>query len=388
MDSNLYLSRKYNRMIACLFWNDTITIEWADFKGRKASKCDVTLEDAYGTQVTCVLWESFADELKSFMESKKNEDKEPVLVALQFAKISTFKGKTFISTMKHATRFFISPEIQQVKEFILRRGTGNLLSCSITNISSSGGEFKSEDWLNGSLARTIKQMVNSDEVGTYICKGTIRDIHPTESWFYEACGNDRCYKGIAKGSKVGDQCKKCKRPIGSIHIRYLMKVLINDDDDDMEQATYFTLFEDCALYFLKKTANQLMEEMENETGDRNGTPEALTIMLDRQCLFKVEVGTRFGDRTYTVKKITEDVDIMANFSKLCPDEEVASRYKGSTNFTEKNANEKDHIEVIEESCSNSTSTQITPQKRSPNDLYRDHTGGDDLQLSSTKILKK
>ncbi|KAL6586874.1 hypothetical protein OROMI_001862 [Orobanche minor] len=167
-------------------------------------------------------------------------------------------------------------------------------SHTISDISNGARELNSEEWLNVGSLRTIKEIVNSDVVGTFTCRGIIVDFHTEESWYYQSCGNNRCYKGVPKGSKVGDYCKKCNGPIGSIIIRYLMKVLVADGDEQ----TYFTFFEDCALYFLKKTANQVMEEMEE------------------QCLFKVEVTVRFGDRVYTIKNVTEDAEMMAQFSSI------------------------------------------------------------------------
>ncbi|XP_057768940.1 uncharacterized protein LOC130988947 [Salvia miltiorrhiza] len=95
-----------------------INIDWVEFKNSKVSKSDVIITDTDGTRLTCVLWGSFADQLKSFMDSKSKEDKETVIIALQFAMISKFKGETKVSTMKNATRFFIRPDIQEVKNFI------------------------------------------------------------------------------------------------------------------------------------------------------------------------------------------------------------------------------------------------------------------------------
>ncbi|KAL6577219.1 hypothetical protein OROMI_011495 [Orobanche minor] len=59
-----------------------------------------------------------------------------------------------------------------------------------------------------------------------------------------------------------------------------------------------------------------MEEMEEQTGDSNGTPDIMSTMLDRECLFKVEVTVRFDDCVYTVKNVTEDAEMMAQFSSI------------------------------------------------------------------------
>ncbi|KAL6572737.1 hypothetical protein OROMI_013695 [Orobanche minor] len=145
--------------------------------------------------------------------------------------------------MKHASRFFICPDIQEVKDFILRRGVSGVLSGhTLYDISNGARELNSEEWLNAGSLRTVKEIVNSDAV------------------------------------------------------------LVADGD---EQA-YFIFFEDCALYFLKK----------EQIGDSNDMPDIMSTMVDMECLFKVEVTVRFDDRVYTVKNVTEDAELIAQFSSI------------------------------------------------------------------------
>ncbi|KAL6575972.1 hypothetical protein OROHE_000443 [Orobanche hederae] len=207
-----------------------ISIESVEMRNGKAAKCDITLVDADGTQLTCVLWESFANQLKLFMDNMSTSDTKPVIMALQFAMVLNYRAIIKVSTMKHASRFFIRPDIQEVKDFIL-----------------------SEEWLNASSLRTIKEIVNSDAVGTYTCRGTIDDFHPEEPLYYQSCGNKRCYKDVPKRSK---------------------------------------------------------------TNDNSGTPHIMSTMLDRPCLFKVEVTVRFRDRVHNVKNVTEDAEMMAQFYSI------------------------------------------------------------------------
>ncbi|XP_057789164.1 uncharacterized protein LOC131006026 [Salvia miltiorrhiza] len=65
--------------------------------------------------------------------------------------------------MKHATRFFISSDIQEVKDFILRCGltedSNNNTTADISNVSR---EVKSEEWLKPALVKTIKEIKNSE----------------------------------------------------------------------------------------------------------------------------------------------------------------------------------------------------------------------------------
>ncbi|KAL6525627.1 hypothetical protein OROHE_015934 [Orobanche hederae] len=165
-----------------------ISIESVKMRNGKSAKCDITY---CGTQLTCVLWESFANQLKLFMDNISTSDTEPVIVELQFAMISNYR-------------------------VVIKRVSS---SHTISDISNGALELNSEEWLNAGSLRTIQEIMNSDAVGTYTCRGTIVDFHPEESCYYQLCGNKRCYKGVPKGSKVGDYCKKCNGPIGSIIIR-------------------------------------------------------------------------------------------------------------------------------------------------------------------------
>ncbi|KAL6525630.1 hypothetical protein OROHE_015937 [Orobanche hederae] len=109
------------------------------------------------------------------MDNMSSSDTEPVIVALQFVIISNYRAIIKVSTMKHASRFFIRPDSQEVKDFILRRGVSGVSSShTIFDISNSVRELNSEEWLNDGSLRTIKEIVNSDAVGTYTCRGTIK----------------------------------------------------------------------------------------------------------------------------------------------------------------------------------------------------------------------
>ncbi|XP_057802319.1 uncharacterized protein LOC131017542 [Salvia miltiorrhiza] len=165
-----------------------------------------------------------------------------------------------------------------------------------------------------------------------------------------------------------------------------MKVLVGDEIDQ----TYFTIFEDCALNLLKRTATQVMEEMVQQTGDRNGTPEILSTMLARECLFKVEVGLRFGERVYTVKNVTGDARVIAQFPSGVNVglQEVASKYKDGSNIIEDKPEEEIAVEMNEETCSNSTTTSVTPKKRNRLKLSPTDIDGGNIQFSATKRPKK
>ncbi|KAL6518584.1 hypothetical protein OROGR_019086 [Orobanche gracilis] len=274
---------------------EQIEIEPVEMKNDKnATKCDILLEDADGTQVTCVLWGTFAEQLKSFIENNSSDDNEPVIVALQFLMISKFGG-TKVQTMKQCTKLFICPNIQEVKDFIKRR---------------------------------------------VVTRGSSR-----------------------------------------VHL-YCLKAFV---EDDIESA-YFTRFEECATLLLRKTVVQLLKEMEQQPGDMNCMPELFEILLGKDCLFKVEIGDRRGERVYTVNNVTDDATIIAQISSRMLNDEVDSKYKETSSALEDKTGGL--IEVQDETCSNSTVALTTPWKRSHSDSTEIEVECGDVQFSSTKKSNK
>ncbi|KAL6525631.1 hypothetical protein OROHE_015938 [Orobanche hederae] len=132
----------------------------------------------------------------------------------------------------------------------------------------------------------------------------------------------------------------------------------------------------------------VIEKMEKQIGDSSGTPDIMSTMLDRKCLFKVEVTMRFGDRVYTVKNVTEDAELMAQFSSISYAEGDVSTSKNCSTPVD-NVAQEDNVAVIEETSSSSTMSEVTPQKRRrDSDLSRVDSYGGDLTFSSTRVLKK
>ena len=48
-----------------------------------------------GHQLECVLWESYGDDLRKFVDSRDGKDKGPIVFILQFACVSSFFGNVY-----------------------------------------------------------------------------------------------------------------------------------------------------------------------------------------------------------------------------------------------------------------------------------------------------
>ncbi|KAL6511180.1 hypothetical protein OROHE_020549 [Orobanche hederae] len=318
-------------------------------------KYDIVLADFDGTEIECTLWEGHAELVKQAVDNKAKDDREPTFVALQFVMISSYKDVRRISTMKNATKLFLNPEFQEVKDFIKRRSNGESSSCRTLTVDSDNDE-----WLDMTSIRTIFGLKSSDKAGIYTTKAKIIDVDANEPWYYELCGNVACFKRVDLGKMVGDTCNKCSAPIGSTLTRFRIRILVADHSGQ----TYFTLVESSAPYFVNKSATQLKKETD-ESDDPNELPDSFNILLERECLFKVEVSDRFHIQSkkdgYTVKKVTEHVDLLAQFPSVTCIDEIASRFisEGEVVSTDKGRTEGSYSETIEES----SSTSITPLKR-------------------------
>ncbi|KAL6531708.1 hypothetical protein OROMI_028071 [Orobanche minor] len=318
-------------------------------------KYDIVLADSDGTEIECTLWEGHAELVKQAIDNKAKDDIKPTFLTLQFVMISSYKDVRRISTMKNATKLFLNPEFQEVRDFIKRRSNGESSSCrTMTNDSDH------DEWLDTTSILPY--------AGVYTTKAKIIDVDADEPWYYELCGNVACFKRVDLGKVVGDTCNKCSAPIGSILTRFRIRILVADHSGQ----TYFTLVESSAPYFINKSATQLKKETD-KSDDPNELPDSFNKLLERECLFKVEVSDRFHIQSkkdgYTVKKVTEHVDLLAQFSSIsCTDEIVTPLiFEGEVVSTDKARTEGSYSETIEE-CS---STSITPLKRGFDSILED-----------------
>ncbi|KAL6578387.1 hypothetical protein OROMI_010715 [Orobanche minor] len=121
-------------------------------------KYDIVLADSDGTEIECTLWEGHAELVKQAIDNKTKDDIEPTFLDLQFVMISSYKDVRRISTMKNATKLFLNPEFQEVRDFIKRRSNGESSSCRTLTADSDNDE-----WLDTTSIRTISGLKSSEK---------------------------------------------------------------------------------------------------------------------------------------------------------------------------------------------------------------------------------
>ncbi|KAL6581947.1 hypothetical protein OROMI_005961 [Orobanche minor] len=338
-------------------------LEYVD--AAKARKLDVTLLDGT-SNLQCILWESFADQLKKFVDERGQDEKDPVVIILQFACLSTYKTVYRAQTQKNGSKMYINLDCMDVKALINRResaGSSDAWSLTTQNTTSNP-----DRWLKSSMIRTLTQLDSCTEVGVYLTRAMTWTIDPKSTWNYAGCGNKDCTKGVPRYWVIGDVCSKCNNCIESIVPRFKVRIQVVDQSDS---AVYFILFDKSVSSILQKSAVEVLSDNQLEIGVTGSVPGEIDALCGREFLFRVEVDQKSTDekdenkKSFAVKELMDDSNILDQFMDLDNSNEVGSMLKLDDKDvsipTEKNILvSQSGMESMEDSDSTSTNCEVTP----------------------------
>ncbi|KAL6552707.1 hypothetical protein OROHE_008071 [Orobanche hederae] len=339
-------------------------LEYVD--AAKARKLDVTLLDDTSS-LQCILWESFADQLKKFVDERGQDEKDPVVIILQFACLSTYKTVHRAQTQKNGSKMYINLDCMDVKALINRReSAGSSAAWSLTTQNTTSNPDR---WLKSSMIRTLTQLDSCTEVGVYLTRAMTWTIDPKSTWNYAGCGNEDCTKGVPRYWVIGDVCSKCNNRVESIVPRFKVRIQVVDQSDS---AVYFTLFDKSVSSILQKSAAEVLSDNQLEIGVTGSVPDEIDALCGREFLFRVEVDQKSIDekdekkKSFAVKELTDDSNILDQFMDLDNSNEVGSMLKLDDKDvsipTEKNILvSQSGMESMEDSDSTSTNCEVTPE---------------------------
>ncbi|KAK2397669.1 hypothetical protein QL285_059222 [Trifolium repens] len=154
---------------------------------------------------------------------------------------------------------------------------------------------------------TIEDLIDS----TKKCYGAVLawtcEFDTDAGWFYQAC--TKCASRI---DFMGGQlyCGKCKMPRTAVP-KFRVHLQVIDDTGSIT----FVMFDRVVFQILGRTAQDLLDGMNNE----HTYPQELNVFVNKRILFKVEVtdaNLYRNWRGYTVKKLSDDDDIIKRFAAL------------------------------------------------------------------------
>ncbi|XP_076941026.1 uncharacterized protein LOC143610423 [Bidens hawaiensis] len=139
---------------------------------------DLVIDLIGSHNIFVTLWESYAEQLNTFMANKREDD--TVVIILQFGKYTFSGGRAYVSSCFQGSNLFINDSIEEIISFknsllgneghqsvSTRRLVSSQLPCSLEN-----------DFLTHSVFSTIADVNKKEEVKSVVVTGTIISFMP------------------------------------------------------------------------------------------------------------------------------------------------------------------------------------------------------------------
>ncbi|GAU42516.1 hypothetical protein TSUD_376440 [Trifolium subterraneum] len=213
---------------------------------------DVTLEDLEGIRIHCTLWADFAVKMQQFIDG--HDSSLPVIMVLQLGKLKKYLGSMGISNSFYGTKLFLNADIPEVTTYIERMNAANVELTQVVSQMSGPVIVTIADDLLQTPRMTIEDLIESSQASQLYC----------------------------------EKCKMSRTAIPrfKVHLQVI---------DDIGSIT-FVMFDRVVSQVLGRTAQDLLDTMNNvEVTDAN--------------LYR-------NWRGYTVKKVTDEEDVINRFVSL------------------------------------------------------------------------
>ncbi|XP_061345581.1 uncharacterized protein LOC133291343 [Gastrolobium bilobum] len=170
----LYIGRKAETLVICCV--DVIgllsgigEVREHVISGRNTKMVVVELDNLRGQKLECTLWESYVDEVQTFLA--KNQSAQNVII-LQLARIKGFRGKIGIANTKYTTKILFDFNIPEIVEF-KKRLSGDLMESSqmLTQLSSPSSYSYENDFLKDTERKFLTDIKNCIDATTCITYG-------------------------------------------------------------------------------------------------------------------------------------------------------------------------------------------------------------------------
>ncbi|RYQ83613.1 hypothetical protein Ahy_B10g102367 [Arachis hypogaea] len=176
-------------------------------------------------KICCTLWEIATKLVKHIEEQPTSK----YILIVQFAKFNLFKGTMGISNTTHNSILYINANFQAVKDFrksVIMSGVPppNQLS----QIATEPVYSIEEDLINNSIYKSISELKECIENGSFVTIRTGVAINPKNGWWYKSC--KLCFHSL-KEAKNSYDCAKCDT-YPTIHTQwYSINIKLVDDTD-------------------------------------------------------------------------------------------------------------------------------------------------------------
>ncbi|KAL3655438.1 hypothetical protein CASFOL_001224 [Castilleja foliolosa] len=302
-------------------------------------------------QLSCTLWAEYINDLLPYLEN--SNDDEPVIVAIQFARIHQFRDQDVkVANTFHVTKVTVNEDNDVFKAFKKKLSIND--TGDFKMVTSSNYDIY-DDLANGKAKfRTLAYLNDHQDDDTYWVDATIVDIQTPRDCWYLAC--KKCAKRMIEVEEVPQICEFCGFENPMKIFRYKLDVMVVDSTG----SAVFLLWNKACASLIGQTA----AEMKESHGDcSNAIPKVIEdAVLDKRVLFEVR-GSSFktfkGSANYTVSRLAYDDEIMELYTRIYTGNEDTTtdehgnmtEMSSNSNSAENMDSNKNKLEKGKEKCS-------------------------------------
>ncbi|CAN6891894.1 unnamed protein product, partial [Brassica oleracea] len=255
-------------------------------KGKDNMRLLIELRDPNNVKMMCILWSCYAKHVYDYSRSNMSP---MIICVIRFCSVKEWKGVYSISSGYNSTHILLNPTLEFIEEFKASLPDDSL---ALTNNDSSQWSVGTATSIRARFfvlneRLTIREIIDSTLVGTFVTLETIETIDTERGWQY------------LKHSDVISRFK-----------------LIAHVKDDSGEAN-FLLFDANAQQIVRHSAAELYYENEDE----DFLPEAVSDLFGKRVLFEISVDAdniKGKSSQYVVRLATDDREMVEEFADLPP----------------------------------------------------------------------
>ncbi|KAL0807772.1 hypothetical protein Bca101_100264 [Brassica carinata] len=324
-------------------------------KGKDNMRLLIELRDPNNVKMMCTLWGCYAKEVYNYSMSNMST---MIICVIRFCSVKEWKGAYSISSGYNSTHILLNPTFEIIEEFKASLPNDSL---AFTNNDSSqwsvgtGKSIRARFFvLNERL--TIREIIGSTLVGTFVTLGTIETIDTERGWQYLSCKYHN--KKVMPTTNVDADnrslffCNTCDKEHNDVISTFKLIAHVKDDSGEAN----FLLFDANAQQIVRHSAAELYDENEDE----NFLPEAVSDLFGKRVLFEISVDAdniKGKSSQYVVRLATDDREMVEEFADLPPKpvlmlESADDIFSGSGGYSEtplsKRKSEQDEDNCLED----------------------------------------
>ncbi|KAL3627805.1 hypothetical protein CASFOL_028220 [Castilleja foliolosa] len=269
-------------------------------------RMDFTIANTENRKLGCSLWGDYIDPVLSIFEK---EDSKPLIICMQFGKITRYKDEIKVANTFHITKVTINGHGGVFKTFLDGMGEqesgsqNNVIAQEIDDIYALFKHHKAH-------VSTIAKLAGLKDGTICWIDGTIFEIQTKADWYYRAC--KKCFKKMPKDERNG-QCFLCGEVNFSDNFRY--KIVVNVADSS--GCASMLMWDSQCTTLIGKPARE-MKELNEKSSSTIPFPIQDSLM-DKRVLFEIkcpEIKSKSDLPQYKVEKVAVDQEIFDMYAAI------------------------------------------------------------------------